>query len=319
MTTTTVRGGEEWIVYQRFAEDGFTLRLVRPDGTGDHELVGPALSPTHPDWSPDGRRVVFTANGTELWTVRVDGSRLRRLPVSCDPDCYLLDGAAWSPDGRTIAYSHITLADDVPTSAIETLDLRSSAVSTMYVSPDPLTLMLEGRWSPTSRAFVVDLFRYDSADSSVPNGTAIGIIDRAAGALRILVDWGRFATYPDWSPVGDTIVFSTFDLGDRDSGNASNPYAASDLYTIRADGSRLRQLTHNATGPVLLRNDTASGPLSAQPRWTPDGTSITFVQVDGSVWPGWTLAAIPRRGGAIGPATSNGFLPGTHPQLRPTR
>ena len=53
-----------------------------------------------PTWSPDGRRIAFQA-ARDLWMIRADGSRARRIfesPVeSAFPD--------FSPDGRTIAIS----------------------------------------------------------------------------------------------------------------------------------------------------------------------------------------------------------------------
>ena len=55
--TTVVLPGEAWIVFQ-----GTGLELIRPDGTGRHRLY-PMLASgehLHPDWSPDGERIVFS-------------------------------------------------------------------------------------------------------------------------------------------------------------------------------------------------------------------------------------------------------------------
>ena len=59
---TTVRPGEAWIASQRLVDldnpdDGHGIFLVRPDGTGDHQLV-PELdgSEMHPAWSPVGEQ-----------------------------------------------------------------------------------------------------------------------------------------------------------------------------------------------------------------------------------------------------------------------
>lgn len=127
-----------------------------------------------------------------------------------------------------------------------------------------------------------------------------------------------FAGYPDWSPDGARIVVSTYDLGYRDAGAFEDTSPPSDLYTISPDGSGLVQLTHNTSGSRLIRNGTASGPLSTQPTWSPDGRSVIFVHVDGLTWPGWQIASVRPDVTGLAPApVPNPFL-GTHPRLRPT-
>src|SRR4051812_23311892 len=51
------------------------IRLVRLDGTGDHLLVPKiAGDQEHPDWSPDGSKIVFQLDFKSLWVVGADGS-----------------------------------------------------------------------------------------------------------------------------------------------------------------------------------------------------------------------------------------------------
>lgn len=58
-------------------------------------------------WSPNGREVVFVQRVEEsqadaLFSVRVDGSGLRRITPPVESEIY---GPSWSPDGRTIAFT----------------------------------------------------------------------------------------------------------------------------------------------------------------------------------------------------------------------
>lgn len=77
---------------------GFPLYVLNIDSGSPARLVAPGGY--DPRWSPDGRRLAFYSNG--LWTVRVDGSGLRRLPrvrSSIGPRL-----PSWSPDGTRIAF-----------------------------------------------------------------------------------------------------------------------------------------------------------------------------------------------------------------------
>ncbi len=176
-----------------------------------------------------------------------------------------------------------------------------------------------GRADGRSLVVQVDRFLDTGNDTSRITGSAVALADLGAKhpKPRLLTDWAMFATYPDWSPTDDRIVFTTYDLGARDGGSFANTTPPSDLYTIRPDGSGLKQLTHNPSSSTLVRNKTASGPLSSQPTWTPDGRSIVFVQTDGSEWPGWTMATIQADGTGLASAVGSEFLRGTHPRLRP--
>jgi TolB protein len=70
---------------------------------------------------------------------------------------------------------------------------------------------------------------------------------------------------PDWSPDGTTILFRSHP-GNDPSGLGAN------LYTVRPDGTRLRQLTHLPSSDRVLDGS-----------YSPDGGSIVFATSNGAV------------------------------------
>jgi eukaryotic-like serine/threonine-protein kinase len=104
-TFDTSRDGR-WLVYQTMVpqEDLF---VIHPDGTGQRRLTNDAYKDRLPRWSPDGTRIAFYSNrGSnrsdkyEVWTIRADGSQLKRETVIPDWPVY---NPIWSPDGRWLA------------------------------------------------------------------------------------------------------------------------------------------------------------------------------------------------------------------------
>jgi TolB protein len=98
-----------------------------------------------PDWSPDGTRLVFArlvdAGNHDLFTVRADGKRQRRLTTTATLD---ESYPAWSPDGTKIAYVQRTIAGNIREIAIMP-NTSGAPPDTVYVAAGD---DFEAAWQP---------------------------------------------------------------------------------------------------------------------------------------------------------------------------
>lgn len=294
----TVLPGEAWLAFQGDNGGGtYGVRLVRPDGTDTFFPTDTAegTEQLHPDWSPDGMRLVFSTMGTaarDLWVTDADGGNPDHIVV-CDT-CAQADEPAWSPDGRTIAFHRQALVGDTTVSTLELYDVATRQSRVVLTAARGYAFYAP-RWSPDGTRIV--------AENVHDGGGQLVVVDLTAKtpkAVRITDD-GYWPANPDWSPDGTRIVFfAPLDPARFDD--------ESDLWTIEPDGSGLTQLTHFA----------ATHGLAVHPDWSPDGTRITFVKgTVGSSDP-WVMATVAADGTDLQPATSNGYMAGLHPRLRPT-
>ncbi len=308
--------GEEWIAYEEYG-----IHLVRPDETDDH-LIAPEYSGNHsdwlqgaynPDWSPDGSQITFLDSIHPGWPIMVadaDGTNIHEV-VPCGDGCQVLDAPAWSPDGRSIAYAGFEgeWPPDLYTSrySIEILDLETGAQRTVVsfdATPGQPAIMYDyPRWSPDGSSLVIAVDQLDEAQTT-HTASAIAVVDAqgpAEGTPRFLTGWGMWAAYPDWNRAQDLIVFSTHNWAEFASTDE-----ASNLYTIRPDGTHLRQLT---TYP-------RAGEKAVHPSFTPDGERIIFTHVDLAHGRGPDAAFIDVDGTDLEILNGPGLE--MHPRLRPT-
>ncbi len=196
-----------------------------------------------PAVSADGRHLVVserTGRGnpddrTALVVWGTDGANPRRIHRADAP----VMGPHWSPDGRQIVFGagSFFLGRTRPAQLVV---VGADGTGARALTSGPGNAGFPS-WSPDGRS-IVYRFWTDTAGG-------LRLMNVADGSTRTLTD--GYDNFPMWSPKGDRIAFSRLASGEFD------------IYTIRDDGSGLKQLTR-APG-----ND-------SHPAWSPNGEFILF-------------------------------------------
>lgn len=236
----TFPGGNGRIVYSS-GLDG--LWTARSDGSYRRALVR-LPSARDAAWSADGRRVVFAARPsarsrrTELYSVRADGRRLRRVTRNRRYE----QSPSWSPSGHRIAFVRMRLRGVNDELWVMHADGSSQRFLTRVSS------VAEAEWSPDG-----DQIAYVAPDDN------IALIDPDTGERARVTQEPEGALVGDlsWSPDGQWLAFSETRCGPCDDAS---------LAKVRRDG----------TGQRKIEPGTRFELDSGAPNWSPDGRFISF-------------------------------------------
>jgi Tol biopolymer transport system component len=209
----------------------YEVCVENADGTHVRQLTHNSSIDAFPTWSPDGSQIAFESNRDgdfDIYVMNADGSdqtdMTNELPgQEEDPH--------WSPDGQRIAFS-----------------------ANMYGSWDVWELQLDSdrfypllqtsaeewfdSWSPDGKKFLVE--------SDVGHDFDIYVLDTPRLGFQwsipdpvVLDDDSAAQGFARWSPDGKQIAFA---------GNGDGDW---EIYVMSADGTGVRQVTHNKVDDIL--------------------------------------------------------------------
>jgi Tol biopolymer transport system component len=279
------------------------IYVMNADGSGQTRLTDNAADDMSPDWSPDGKRLVFVSDrddpnpvkcfphcNYEIYTMNADGSGQTRLTDTSAAEHH----PAWSPAGEEparIAFVSerdgnqeiyvIAVPDGTDADGGNSLRLTDNPAEDMRPS-----------WSPDGSQIVFNSMRDGNWELYVMNADG--------SAQQRLTDSEAWEFFPTWSPDGEEIAFFACDPQCRPN--------RQDIYAMNPDGTDVRRLTDS---PSTVDED---------PAWSPDGDKIVFqsdrdgnfeiytMNADGSdqqrltnhrggdYWPSWGPALTPTPG-----------------------
>jgi len=288
----TTGEGEKWSP-QQLPDLRIAYASGGPDG-GVELVAGPAGARgeiRNPQWSPDGRRMVFQRDTQTTWPpLRAWPSRSRLVSLERT--------GIFAASSRR---DHRLVLNDQPAGALHNsiVEMQPDGSGRTVVFTDAVKNSLGPVWSPSGDRIAFGLGTYFQAMTG-PAIADIAVIDADGGHLEILTDGTSNYGMPSWSPDGGRIVCR---VGDKDrsalaiidvrthavtaltDGSARDnfpvwsPAGASiaftsdrggdyDIYAIHPDGSGLAQLTHSPG------ND-------AHAAWSPDGAWLAFTSARG--------------------------------------
>lgn len=297
------QGGTYNVILGEVSPDGTRLLVYSSPDSLEHDLwiTGTSGHPAHhlgralwAAWSPDGKQVVFSANGGNLFTIPSDGGTAHLLAhlSGLVGNNGALDGLAWSPEGRRIRFD---VTPDYRNWTIWEISPDGSNLRRVLPDWDKFHKACCGHWTPDGEFFLFQLL-----DKSNPVGAPnqLWALDERRKGLRSpirepiqltnnMVWWG----YPIPSRDGGKIFTkATTYSGELDrldkQTNQLRPYlggTSAEYVAFSRDGKYVAYVSYpdgilwrcnrDGTGQIQL-----SGPPMhpADVAWSPDGRQIVF-------------------------------------------
>lgn len=196
---------------------------VQADGSGAREITFEDLIPWDAFWSPVDPDTFLLRAQTKtgvrpqgLYLVGADGGRIRPLGLPGQSSFgmqYTLSGAAWSPDGKTIAYNAVVNDPKTLVTHFRVHVVNADGTNDREL-PGPKEDRVNEAWpvySPDGKQLLVQHFTFASGDTAKDGSGSIAVLpaDGSAPAREFGVrrdDTSNPDLWKAWSPDGKSVI-----------------------------------------------------------------------------------------------------------------
>lgn len=204
------------------------IYVINVDGSGLTQLTRDAGANGSPDWSPDGKQMVFVSNRdnqnkSTIWLMNADGSNQRVLPNPQNTTSAGFIGGepAWSPDGTKILFTSYGACGDTAGVAIYVTNIDGSNSRSITNDAKQCGWYSSPGWSPDGSKIVATLtIRSGRVNDPAPQ---IVVMNADGSNQTSISNRGRFVfnsgmsafteDQPDWQPVSAPLASTSSVVG----------------------------------------------------------------------------------------------------------
>lgn len=244
----TVPGTNGQIAFQADTGSGNQIYTVSPNGHNLRQITHVNGDAVRPDWSPDGRHIVFaisTDDSQSIAMMNADGSNVIAIITAPNSSFEGVGDPSFTTDGTRIVFEAFDGSED----GIWSVNLDGSDAH--HITSGPCCGVDDPNVSPNGQT--ISFIGYNGLDF----GEALFTVGSDGTNLFQLTPFTLdIAIKQDWSPDGKNIVVTTH-------ANFANPGESANIATIHADGTHLHYVTHYQGGDV----NAFVGSYSPDGRW----------------------------------------------------